>query len=182
MTRPQSELEQKTAQRDRLQKSLGERRAEFETMQTELKKKEQTVTALIATGDARKIDQAGELRQKLGHGRELVVSHQETLRILEEELAKCETVLDELEHTEERDAVHALREVILQKQEEFRETLLEALLLAQARLVDLHAEVQQFQTRFRAAVTEQGDRKTFQHIQGFHYVIKTGLDTLQRKA
>ena len=180
MTRPQSELEQKTAQRDRLHKALGERRAEFETMQTELKKKEQTVTALIATGDARKIDQAGELRQKLGHARELVVSHQETLRILEEELAKCETVLDELEVTEERDALGEMRDELFTKQTAFKESVLEYLLEARDRLTVLDGEVRNYQTRF-ASVTPHGDAKITRWMQAFHHVIKTGLETLQRK-
>ncbi len=181
MTRPQSELEQKTAQRDRLQKSLGERRAEFESMQDELKKREQQVTALIATGDARKIDQAGELRQKLGHARELVVSYQETLRILEEELGKCEQRLDELEVTEERDALGEMRDELFTKQTAFKESVLEYLLEARERLTLLDGEVRNYQTRFTSAVTPHGDAKITRWMQAFHHVIKTGLETLQRK-
>ncbi len=171
MTKPQSELEQKRAQRTRLQNSLTAKRGEFETMQVELKNKEQEITALIATGDARKIERAGELRPKLTRLREEVASDQDTIRILEEELAKCETVLDELEHTEERDAVRALHEVVLGKQKEFRETLLEALLLAEARLVDLHAVVSEYQMRGGAAGPGGRDPKIFRTMQGFQFVI-----------
>ncbi len=164
-----------------MQNSLASKRAEFETMQEELKKGEQQITALIATGDARKIDQAGELRQKLTRSREAVASHQETLRILEEELAKCETVLDELEVTEERDALGAMREELFAKQAAFKESVLEYLLDARERLTLLDGDVRNYQTRFTSAVTPHGDAKITRWMQAFHHVIKTGLETLQRK-
>ncbi len=181
MPKPQTELELKRAQRIRLHKSLAAKRAEYETAQGELKNKEQEMTALIVTGDARKIEQAETFRQKLGRMREEVASHRETIAILEEEFAKCELRLDELEVTEERDALGGVRDELFSKQDAFKKSLLEYLLEAQARLTVLDGEVRNYQTRFSSAVTPHGDAKITRWMKAFHHVIKTGLETLHPK-